>query len=254
MAAAALRRRHPRPVPGRRLVGPDPQHPGVAAPPACCRVAARAPPTCPTPSTTAPTTTPPACSSSGTPTAAPVPEPAVPAPLGADVPLAAPTGLAVRSFDRDVDTAWRRTSYSSLTRVEPAAAPAVGSEPEEVPRDDEAPLPVGEPARRSDAGDSLADGRAAGRRRLRVAGPRRPRARRPRGRRPRCRAALAARRPAGALAGRRRPRPARRRAGGRDRHPARVARRATPPCATSRCATGCASSTSSCHSRAATSA
>ena len=76
----------------------------------------------------------------------PVPEPAVPAPLGDEVPLEAPTGLAVRVFDRDVDTTWRRTSYSSLTRVEPAVAPGVGSEPEEVPLDDEPALPVGDPA------------------------------------------------------------------------------------------------------------
>ncbi len=86
----------------------------------------------------------------------PVAEPAVPEPLGADVPLSIPGGLAVRSFDREVDTAWRRTSYSSLTRVEPVAAPTVGSEPEVVPRDDEPfetlaslapqePPPVGEP-------------------------------------------------------------------------------------------------------------
>ncbi len=71
----------------------------------------------------------------------PIPERAEPAPLGAEVPLPTPTGLAVRSFDRDVDTEWRRTSYSSLTRVEPAATPSVGSEPEVVPRDDEPPVP-----------------------------------------------------------------------------------------------------------------
>ncbi len=69
----------------------------------------------------------------------PLPERAEPAPLGADVPLPAPTGLDVRSFERDVDTEWRRTSYSSLTRVEPAPVPSVGSEPEVVPRDDEPP-------------------------------------------------------------------------------------------------------------------
>ncbi|MGZ5403699.1 MAG: UvrD-helicase domain-containing protein, partial [Nocardioides sp.] len=72
----------------------------------------------------------------------PVPEPAVPAPLGDEVPIESPTGLAVRSFARAVDTSWRRTSYSSLTRVEPAAVPGVGSEPEEVPLEDELPLPV----------------------------------------------------------------------------------------------------------------
>ena len=74
----------------------------------------------------------------------PVPEPAEPAPLGDDVPLEIPTGLAVRTFDRDVDTTWRRTSYSSLTRVEPAVVPGVGSEPEVQPLDDEPPLQVGD--------------------------------------------------------------------------------------------------------------
>jgi exodeoxyribonuclease V beta subunit len=70
----------------------------------------------------------------------PVPEPAVPAPLGGEVRLPGPEGLAVRRFERTVDTAWRRTSYSSLVKVDGLAAPAVGSEPEEQPRDDEAPL------------------------------------------------------------------------------------------------------------------
>ncbi len=47
--------------------------------------------------------------------------------------------LDVRRFTRRVDTTWRRTSYSALSAAaqgEPVRA--VGSEPEEVPRDDEA--------------------------------------------------------------------------------------------------------------------
>ncbi|MCW2846893.1 MAG: exodeoxyribonuclease beta subunit [Marmoricola sp.] len=41
-------------------------------------------------------------------------------------------GLAVRRFDRDVDTEWRRTSYSGLIRAEEqsSTAPGVDSEPE----------------------------------------------------------------------------------------------------------------------------
>ncbi len=39
-----------------------------------------------------------------------------------------PTELGVRTFGREVDTAWRRTSYSGLVRVEDQA-PSVGSEP-----------------------------------------------------------------------------------------------------------------------------
>lgn len=46
-----------------------------------------------------------------------------------------PDGLAVRHFDRGIDTSWRRTSYSGLIRdVEPAG---VGSEPEVTELDDE---------------------------------------------------------------------------------------------------------------------
>ena len=41
-----------------------------------------------------------------------------------------------------VDTEWRRTSYSSLVHVEAVAAAPVSSEPEEPPRDDEEPLPL----------------------------------------------------------------------------------------------------------------
>src|SRR6185312_9523057 len=55
-----------------------------------------------------------------------------------DSPAAAATPrLSARRFDRTVDTAWRRTSYSALSA---AADPPAGatSEPEETPRDDEA--------------------------------------------------------------------------------------------------------------------
>ena len=53
--------------------------------------------------------------------------------------------LAARRFAREVDTAWRRTSYSALSHVETDSAP-LASEPEVVPREDEenpaAPPPV----------------------------------------------------------------------------------------------------------------
>lgn len=47
--------------------------------------------------------------------------------------------LSVRTFDRAVDTSWRRTSYSALIRPAEGSAPVVdvSSEPEDVPRDDE---------------------------------------------------------------------------------------------------------------------
>ncbi|QNN55136.1 UvrD-helicase domain-containing protein [Nocardioides mesophilus] len=65
----------------------------------------------------------------------------------ADLPVAAlpvdERQLGVRRFTRWVDTAWRRTSYSSLsaaaTEPEPARA-RVGSEPEEQPKQDEPDL------------------------------------------------------------------------------------------------------------------
>ncbi|GAA1158056.1 UvrD-helicase domain-containing protein [Ornithinicoccus hortensis] len=55
--------------------------------------------------------------------------------------------LGVRDFSRTVDTDWRRTSYSALSRALEQVdqrADAVGSEPEEPPREDEPPaeLPV----------------------------------------------------------------------------------------------------------------
>ncbi|WP_193607936.1 UvrD-helicase domain-containing protein [Nocardioides lijunqiniae] len=70
----------------------------------------------------------------------PTPEPAVPAEPGAEPPRAETPSLAARDFTRDVDVTWRRTSYSSLSAVELAAAPAglVASEPEVAAKDDEA--------------------------------------------------------------------------------------------------------------------
>ena len=48
-----------------------------------------------------------------------------------------PSGLAVRVFDRRVDTDWRRTSYSALLRAAEDRAPGVTSEPEITVKDDE---------------------------------------------------------------------------------------------------------------------
>jgi exodeoxyribonuclease V beta subunit len=57
--------------------------------------------------------------------------PAVPGPTPAS-----PGEMAARSFDREVDTEWRRTSYSGLIRVQEQPH-GVTSEPEVSPRDDE---------------------------------------------------------------------------------------------------------------------
>ena len=69
----------------------------------------------------------------------PVPEPAHPAELGADPPAPATPGLSRRSFTRSVDAAWRRSSYSSLSKVEAVTGAGAGvtSEPEVVGKDDE---------------------------------------------------------------------------------------------------------------------
>jgi exodeoxyribonuclease V beta subunit len=88
--------------------------------------------------------------------AGPVWEPAVWAAAPA-APLPVSTEqLGVRSFDRSIDTAWRRTSYSALTAVDPGAPTLALSEPEVVPRDDEADGAPGE-----DLATSTDDGAAA---------------------------------------------------------------------------------------------
>ncbi|HET8559238.1 MAG TPA: UvrD-helicase domain-containing protein [Marmoricola sp.] len=67
-------------------------------------------------------------------------------------PVKEPDGeppLSVRDFTRRVDTSWRRTSYSALSSpalTDAVAALGVASEPEVVPRDDEAVGPVPPPA------------------------------------------------------------------------------------------------------------
>ena len=54
-----------------------------------------------------------------------------------------PGALAVASFDREVDVAWRRTSYSALTAAV-HDVPAVASEPEVTEKEDEPPVPAGD--------------------------------------------------------------------------------------------------------------
>ena len=70
----------------------------------------------------------------------PTPEVAEPAPLDTPLPADPQGALSARTFTRTVDTEWRRTSYSALSRVDlgaPEAQPAVGSEPEVAAKDDE---------------------------------------------------------------------------------------------------------------------
>ena len=262
VAAPALRRHHPRPVPGRRLVGADPQHRRPRRCTGCCSAArpghAEVPDASAVPHDDDAVGVFDAWRAARWPAA---PSPPVPAPLGADARRSPPPGLAVpylRPRRRH-----RVAPYVVLLAdraVEPRAplAGGVPASPRRSPTDDEVPLPTASRRRRRiRAGDvAVADGRPAGRRRLRVAGPRRPRARRPRGARPGPRAPSCGRQLAEQLvlvAGRARPRRARRRRWSRcatprsgplagDAHPARR----------SRCATGCASSTSSCRSPVAT--
>ena len=63
-------------------------------------------------------------------------EVSVPAPIAEVPPQRRPERLAVRHFHRDIDTTWRRTSYSGLVRAAQDAA-GVSSEPEVVELDDE---------------------------------------------------------------------------------------------------------------------
>ncbi|SDE06065.1 UvrD-helicase domain-containing protein [Nocardioides lianchengensis] len=69
----------------------------------------------------------------------PAPEPAAHADPGAEPPRPEVPALAARSFTREVDTEWRRSSYSSLSKVQVAPGPAgaVTSEPEVSAKDDE---------------------------------------------------------------------------------------------------------------------
>lgn len=70
------------------------------------------------------------------------------------LPTSDTPALAARPFDRDIDAVWRRTSYTALTRVDPAAAPLAQStsEPEVLDRQDEPALPL-----RPDTGDVAGD-------------------------------------------------------------------------------------------------
>ncbi|GAA1517912.1 UvrD-helicase domain-containing protein [Nocardioides humi] len=68
-----------------------------------------------------------------------VPEVAEPAADLPAVPRDPPAAMDARAFTRTVDTEWRRTSYSALSRVELGTpVPGVGSEPEVAAKDDEA--------------------------------------------------------------------------------------------------------------------
>jgi len=86
----------------------------------------------------------------------PQPEAAIHADPGADPPRPDTPDLLARAFTREVDTTWKRSSYSSLSKTEVAAAPtaldqAVVSEPEVTGKDDESLDPTAElGARRPD--------------------------------------------------------------------------------------------------------
>ncbi|RNL60598.1 exodeoxyribonuclease V subunit beta [Nocardioides marmoriginsengisoli] len=64
-----------------------------------------------------------------------------------------PAALSERTFDRDVDVEWRRTSYSGLIRAEELAGPAPQSEPEaQGTVDEDEPVEVPEVTEDADAG------------------------------------------------------------------------------------------------------
>ncbi|MGA8245755.1 MAG: PD-(D/E)XK nuclease family protein, partial [Nocardioides sp.] len=70
-------------------------------------------------------------------------EPSVPVASPPPSPPVEPAELGVRVFDRTVDIAWRRTSYSALSAYDAPVEPlsTVDTEPEVAPRDDEV-LPI----------------------------------------------------------------------------------------------------------------
>ncbi len=79
----------------------------------------------------------------------PRPEAALHADPGADPPRPETPDLVARAFTREVDTTWKRSSYSSLSKTEVAGAPtaldlAVASEPEVTGKDDETLGPAAE--------------------------------------------------------------------------------------------------------------
>ncbi|QNE16952.1 AAA family ATPase [Kribbella qitaiheensis] len=79
------------------------------------------------------------------------------------VPEELPGGLAVGTFSREVDIAWRRTSYSGLIRAADQQASGVVSEQEESQLEDESVDPVPAPgAAQTDALPSPMDGLPAG--------------------------------------------------------------------------------------------
>ncbi|MDN5933338.1 MAG: exodeoxyribonuclease V subunit beta, partial [Pseudonocardia sp.] len=59
---------------------------------------------------------------------------------------AAPDGLEAARFDRTLDTAWRRTSYTALTATAGHGGPGVASEPEQPGTEDEEPIDLDGPA------------------------------------------------------------------------------------------------------------
>ncbi|MCX6398388.1 MAG: UvrD-helicase domain-containing protein [Propionibacteriales bacterium] len=67
---------------------------------------------------------------------------AVPVDATTDVTRRTEQRLAVRSFTRSIDQDWRRTSYTGLASAADDA-PAVGSEPEVVPKEDEPVIELG---------------------------------------------------------------------------------------------------------------
>ena len=129
MAAAALRRAHPRPVAGRLLVGADQERRRLAAAPAAAAAAARRGRRCPTqPPVRTDDDAVARCSRAWRDRGGPSPEPADARRPGRR-PAAAETSpaLGVRALHpRPSTPTWRRTSYSSLSASGPRPVAAGG--------------------------------------------------------------------------------------------------------------------------------
>ncbi|WP_307855976.1 UvrD-helicase domain-containing protein [Nocardioides faecalis] len=110
----------------------------------------------------------------------PSPEMAQPVPSTDPLPLPVPGELGARRFTRTVDGGWRRTSYSSLSKVDvaaDAARPGVDSEPEIDAKDDEqlgdvaGVVTVPDPGRPEESGEPGQPGEPGGADPLAMASP-----------------------------------------------------------------------------------
>ena len=146
---ASLRRTHPRHVPRRRLVGTHLQHGHRPTAPSVARAHPRLPPPPPKPSIPADAALASVFEKWAAPVAGLISVEAVPQPgqqpTAQWTPPPSPRrALGVAAFNRDIDTLWRRTSYTGLTAADHASSGAT-SETDEITTTDEPDVPTNPP-------------------------------------------------------------------------------------------------------------